>query len=179
MPHIHTEEGQHDLTASFLIVRFRDGSPETLFHRHRKIHKYMMFGGHVELNETPWESVLHEVVEETGYEHKQLQVLQPPYGITQLDGAKIHPVPVVFSTKEYPGAEKTHHHTDATYALITSEDPAGTPDAEESLDWKWLTLDELNALPDDDVVEAWRQVARHVLTHYVYAWNARPLSMYA
>lgn len=179
MAHIHTEEGQHDATVSFFIVRLDTPNPSVLLHMHRKIGKWMMFGGHVELDESPWEAALHEITEETGYAHHQLQVLQPPYRITELDGAKIHPTPVIYSTKEYPAAENTHYHTDATYALITQSEPEGQPDDGESTDIILVDLKQLNAIPDDEIVEAWRQIARAILTYHIYSWNAVDLKEFS
>ena len=172
MPHIHTEAGQHDATVSFFIIRTDTPTPSVMLHMHRKVGKWMMFGGHVELNESPWEAALHEITEETGYAHQQLQVLQPPYRISKLDGAKVHPTPIVYSTKEYPAAEQTHFHTDATYALITNEDPEGQPEEGESTNIIIVNLEELNAIPDDEIVEAWREIAREILSHYYHTWTA-------
>ena len=66
MAHIHTQPGQHDHTASAYIIRTDLDTPRIMLHLHRKIGKYLQFGGHVELNETPWQAVVHELREESG-----------------------------------------------------------------------------------------------------------------
>jgi len=63
MAHIHTQPGQHDHTASAYIVRTDFDEPKIMLHLHRKIGKYLQFGGHVELHETPWQAVVHELRE--------------------------------------------------------------------------------------------------------------------
>lgn len=77
MAHIHTEPGQHDHTASGFIVRTDTPEPTLILHRHKKTGKYMQFGGHIELDETPWQAVRHELMEESGYDLSDLQILQP------------------------------------------------------------------------------------------------------
>jgi len=176
MAHIHTEHGQHDATVSFFIVRTDTCKPTIMLHKHKKIGKLMMFGGHVELGENPWEAALHEITEETGYAHHQLRILQPYHRIMKMDGAKVHPTPVVYSTKEYPKAESLHFHTDATYALLADGAPEGQPEDGESMDIRLVTLEELNAIPDDEIVEAWREIGREVLSHYRLAWT--PLALH-
>lgn len=92
MPHIHTEPGQHDQTASAFIIRTDTPEPAVLFHMHKKVHILLQPGGHIELHETPWQAVLHEIHEETGYELSQLTILQPQQRIRTLSGAVNHPM---------------------------------------------------------------------------------------
>jgi 8-oxo-dGTP pyrophosphatase MutT (NUDIX family) len=174
MPHIHTEEGEHDHTVSFYIVRTDTPKPSIMLHVHRKIGRLMMFGGHVETNESPWETVLHEVTEETGYLHSQLSVLQPKQRISFLAEATLHPVPLCYSTKEYPGTPKKHSHTDVTYAFVADGPPALAPEDGESTDIVVVDIDELNALPDETVVETYRTIGRAVLEQFYGSWE--PLS---
>lgn len=68
MPHIHTEPGQHDLTVSAYIVRMDLPEPAIILHKHRKLNKWLQFGGHVEPHENPWQAVQREIREESGYE---------------------------------------------------------------------------------------------------------------
>ena len=171
MPHIHTEAGQHDATVSFYIIRTDTEKPSLMLHMHRRINKWLMFGGHIELNESPWETALHEITEETGYAHHQLKVLQPEHRILTMDGGKIHPSPILYSTKEYPGVENTHFHTDATYALIADGDPEGNPDEGESTDVIIVNLEQLNAIPDNEIVQAYREIGREILGYYYENWK--------
>lgn len=153
MPHIHTAPGQVDHTVSFFILNYSDrDEPRLTFHRHRKSGKLQMFGGHIELNETPWGALLHELTEETGYEPQQLKLYQPIPAI-HLPGAVVHPQPLLSSTGRYPG-EDSHYHSDSLYLLLTDEEPLGTPEEGESLELYHFTLDELEAHPEDDFM-AW------------------------
>jgi 8-oxo-dGTP pyrophosphatase MutT (NUDIX family) len=77
MSHIHKKPGQHDHTASTFLFRTDFSEPKVMLHFHQKLGSYMQFGGHVELNETPWQTVIHELREESGYDIDQLQILQP------------------------------------------------------------------------------------------------------
>jgi 8-oxo-dGTP diphosphatase len=80
MAHIHIGENEIDLTVSAFIVRkFPDDSWRLLVHRHKKLGKLLQKGGRVELNETPWEAITHELEEESGYDIANLRVfLSPP-----------------------------------------------------------------------------------------------------
>ena len=77
MPHIHTQPNQHDASVTMFIVRLDGNQPRLLMHMHRKLGKLMPPGGHVELSETPWAAVSHELQEETGYRLAELDIMQP------------------------------------------------------------------------------------------------------
>jgi len=50
-------------------VKITEGAePRIILHKHRKLNKLLQFGGHVELDETPWQAVLREIAEESGYD---------------------------------------------------------------------------------------------------------------
>ena len=76
MAHIHTEPGQHDHTVSVYLVLLDGKTPEILLHLHKKYRRLMQFGGHVELNEDPWQAIIHELEEETRYVISELKILQ-------------------------------------------------------------------------------------------------------
>lgn len=67
MPHIHTKPGQYDHTVTAYIVRTDGDDPKVLLHMHRKLGMLLPPGGHVELDETPWAAMAHELTEESGY----------------------------------------------------------------------------------------------------------------
>lgn len=162
MPHIHTEPGQHDHTTSAYIVRLDREEPQILFHMHRKVHKLMQPGGHIELNENPWDSIKHELIEETGYELNQLYVVQPKFTkIQSLTGGDVHPYPLVHSTHAY--GDLDHYHTDSGYLFVTREDPAGAPGEGETNDFHWLTEKELKDLNDDVINRSSAEVALFAL----------------
>ena len=61
MAHIHTLSGQHDFTVSVYIVRqFDDIDWRIALHVHKKHNSLLPFGGHIELDETPWQAVARE-----------------------------------------------------------------------------------------------------------------------
>lgn len=75
MPHIHTQPNQHDMTVSAYIVRKENDEWKYLVHFHKKIEVLMQIGGHIELDETPWQTVAHELEEESGYTPYELTVV--------------------------------------------------------------------------------------------------------
>jgi 8-oxo-dGTP pyrophosphatase MutT (NUDIX family) len=144
MPHIHTKPGQHDLTTTAFIIRTDGDEAYGLLHRHKKLDMLLPVGGHVELDETPWAAIIHEVREESGYEISQLDILQPQERITRMDGVKIHPVPLFLQTHEFK-KDEGHSHVDIGFLFITNQLPAKLPGDGESSDLIWLNAEELDA----------------------------------
>ncbi|TDL45902.1 NUDIX domain-containing protein [Microbacterium oleivorans] len=177
MPHLHTDPGDHDATVSFFIVRTDGPEPRLTYHLHLKVRKLMMFGGHIERNETPWAAVLRELVEESGYQPAQVQLLQPLIRMRQVTDAAAHPVPVMSSTA-CTSADPAHFHTDLLYALITDEEPAGAPEDGESTDIRLVTRSELDRIPDEDIVEMWREAGRFILDEILDAWEPVAMDAY-
>lgn len=168
MPHIHTEPGQHDITASAWIVRVVDGVPRALVHMHRKHGKLMQLGGHIELDETPWQTLSHELVEEGGYDLSDLKILQPYEKPFPIDGAAVHPVPAISNTHK---VSDDHYHSDFGYAFVADDVPSQSPAEGESQDLRWLTLDELDAAVEEgiafrDIADIYRVVIEQFLPVY-------------
>ena len=129
MPHIHTEPGQHDHTVSAYIIRYQDDVPYLLLHRHKKYKKLMQPGGHVELNETPWQAMRHEIVEETGYDLSQLKLLQPPVAPLSFRAPNTTVMPMPLLHNSHFVRDPTidgHYHDDMVYAFVTDELPVQT-----------------------------------------------------
>lgn len=177
MPHIHTNPGEHDSTASAFIVRLDTPEPSILLHVHKKIGKLLQFGGHVELNENPWQAILHELKEETGYNPEQLKILQPKNMLDKLGDAILHPHPVCLNTHDFNGSPD-HKHTDASFAFVANASPIGKPDSGESTDFRLVTLAELNNLTDDEIVPNVRTIASYVLTVCLPTWRQVELDTY-
>lgn len=173
MPHIHTEKGNHDHTASCFIVRTDGSEPRVLLHKHKKLGMLMQPGGHIELNETPWQAVIHEMREETGYELGQLQLLQPPARVKQLFVAKLHPVPVLHNTHAFD-EHGDHYHTDIAYAFVTAEPPKHPVGKGESTDLRWLTRAELAALTEADTYRDIHQVVQFIFDVCLEQWERVP-----
>ena len=178
MAHLNTEPGDHDHTVSFFIIRTDFDEPRLLLHRHKRIGKLMMFGGHVELDEDPWSATLREITEETGYEHEQLAILQPTAVRFTLAGALVHPVAVCQSTAPYPG-ETLHFHSDTAYALTADSAPRGLPGSGESTEFRLLNADGLAVLRSSEVVPMWQNLGLEILANIYPRWVPVPLRRFA
>lgn len=173
MPHIHTKPGQHDHTVSAYIIRLDGDEPRILLHRHKKMGVYMQFGGHVELNETPWQAISHELWEESGYSLGQLSILQPKQRITKLTRSTSHPQPVNINTHSVD-SEGKHFHTDVVYAFVTYENPRSTPGDGESSDIRSFTKAELQSLSPQEVFENVREIGQFILEGPLNNWDKIP-----
>lgn len=177
MPHIHNQPGQYDICVSGYIVKTTEGTePRIILHKHHRLNMLLQFGGHVELTETPWQAVLREIAEESGYDKSQLKLLQPRYDrIASLPGVKLHPQPIAIHT--YP-AGGGHYHTDISYAFITSENPIHSIASCESDDFRLLGLSDLRGLTTKQMRDNAKTIAIYTLTTVVEGWEEVDLSLY-
>jgi 8-oxo-dGTP pyrophosphatase MutT (NUDIX family) len=162
MPHIHTGPGQHDITASAFIVRLDTPEPTIMLHLHKLLGKYLQFGGHVELHETPWQAVTHELREESGYDIDQLEIYQPKNRLVQLSGAVVHPIPSVFLTVRFK-PDMDHYHTDIEYAVVANEAPRNQVAEGESSIIRLYTRNEIALLSNEDIFEDVREICLYIL----------------
>ncbi len=144
MPHLHTKPGQYDHTVSAYIIRTDFAEPKLMLHKHKKLGRWMQFGGHIELNENPWQAICHEIEEETGYQIAQLKVLQPAERLKLSTNNTLHPLPASYNTHQY--GHEQHFHTDAGYIFVANEAPAGAISDNESAEIKLLTAAEIAKL---------------------------------
>lgn len=168
MPHIHTGPDQHDITVSAWIVRLDEDTPRVLVHMHRKMGKLMQIGGHVEIDETPWQTLGHEIPEESGYELTDLRILQPFAETPKVDGAIVHPVPVLSNTHK---VTDSHFHSDYCYAFVADAAPVKLPAAGESQDLRWLTIQEVQDAADrgdafQDIADIYGYILENCLSVY-------------
>jgi len=177
MAHIHTNPGEHDHTASAFIVRTDMDEPRLLLHKHKKLGVLLQPGGHIELNENPWQAIQHEIIEETGYELSQLKILQPSIRMKALSGAILHPIPVSPNTHNFD-SKGNHKHTDEGYAFIADGAPVGEPDEGESVDMRWLSLSELNDIDKNEIFDNVREVGAFILSIILNEWEAVELSTF-
>ena len=99
--------------------------------------------------DTPGRAKCHEILEESGYDINQLKILQPKeFRIKTLNDVLIHPVPIVQLTHGFEIWEE-HYHTDTTYVFVTNSISNHTPANNESMNIKWVTLDELYEISDE------------------------------
>jgi 8-oxo-dGTP pyrophosphatase MutT (NUDIX family) len=119
-------------TGSALVVS-ADGS-RALLHHHRKLDRWLQFGGHCDGDEDVLRVARREALEESGIDGLIVASSRP----FDLD---IHAIPAF-------GAEPVHFHYDIRYVLIAPED-ATSATSEESHELRWFTPAEMNALPLD------------------------------
>jgi 8-oxo-dGTP pyrophosphatase MutT (NUDIX family) len=129
-PFDETADSTH-VTASAIVTSRRG----VILHRHRRLHRWMQPGGHLEPGEVPQEAVIRECVEETG-----LAVAHPP------DGAILVHVDV-------HRAAKGHVHLDLRY-LLWAPDADPSPAPGESQDVAWFTWEAADDLADEALAGA-------------------------
>ena len=171
MAHIHTGKDQHDFTVTAFIVRIDGDEPKVLLHMHRKHHVLLPVGGHVELLESPWEAIAHELEEEAGYKLSALEILQPKSRIKSMPKTMFHPVPVSMNT-HYIADD--HFHSDIEYAFTTKSDPTESIAEGESMDIRWITKAELNALEPSAIFDSTKEVYNFILDEALNNWDSVP-----
>ncbi len=169
MPHIHDKPGQHDLVVSMYIVRTDFDEPKIMLHYHKKLNSWMQFGGHVELDEDPWQAVIHELKEESGYDISQLKILQPKNRLAIISDAKLHPQPFVVHTHYIT---KDHMHTALDYAFITDQEPKYDIGENESVLVKSVNRDELEALNECEIFSSTKDICLYIFDELLNDWQA-------
>lgn len=168
MPHIHIEPGQHDQSVTAYIVRIDTPEPRALVHMHRKLNILLPVGGHIELHETPWQAMAHELLEESGYDMSEAKVLQPVVRVESLEDAVLHPYPISMNTHLIG---KDHFHSDISYGFVVENDPTKAAEEGESSDFRWLTSKELKALDSSEILANTRQVYDFILNNALKHWE--------
>lgn len=173
MGHIHAEPGQHDHTASAYIVRLDGSEPRVMLHRHKLDKLYLHFGGHIELDENPWQTVIHELREEAGYDIAQLKVLQPKLRMKKLANAEVHPVPFCYNTHSVKNLQG-HFHTDAVFAFTTEDSPKHPLAEGESGDIEIFTRQEIVDMAANKIFPVARAMALFLLDEILPNWEQIP-----
>lgn len=172
MSHIHTEPGQHDVTASAFIIRTNGDEPRAMLHMHKKLGKYLQFGGHVELHENPWQAVTHEIQEESGYTLDELELLQPYARIKVAGDTILHPVPITLNTHAFSKID--HYHSDIGFAFVASKPPKASPAENESQEMVLFTATELKELPKDKIPDNVRHTFLFAMAECLKNWEHVP-----
>lgn len=175
MPHIHTDPGQHDATATAFIVRYKNDVPCVLLHMHRKFGKLMPPGGHIELHETPWAAMIHELEEESGYTSAELDILQPKLRMKQISRIVLHPQPFVSNTH---AINEEHYHTDLSYVFIADDAPVKLPAEGESTDLRWLSAEDIKNLSGDATWQNVREMCEFIFNTLLpsHEWEHVPVT---
>lgn len=174
MPHIHTSPNQHDHTATGYIIRTDTPEPLALLHMHKKLGVLLPIGGHIELHETPWQAMAHELVEESGYTLDQLQILQPPHVLSRLTSVAMHPYPLVLNTHAITNDRfitGEHFHSDIAYGFTTAQDPVQAIGEGESADVRWLSAADLQKLPETIIRPNTKEVYTFMLETALKKWH--------
>ncbi len=125
------------VTASSVIV----GRRGTVLHLHRRLHRWMQPGGHIDTGEEPATAALRESIEETG-----LALSHPPDG------------PVMVHLDVHPAASG-HTHLDLRFLLLGPDnDPAPPPG--ESQEVRWFSWEEAEQTADESLAGALRAARR-------------------
>jgi 8-oxo-dGTP pyrophosphatase MutT (NUDIX family) len=118
------------VTASAVVV----GPRGVILHRHRRLHRWLQPGGHIDPGETPEEAAMREVGEETG-----LAVVNPRGG--ELLHVDVH------------RSAAGHVHLDLRF-LLQAADAEPEPAPGESREVAWFTWEEAVGIADEALVGA-------------------------
>ena len=129
------------VTASAVVV----GPRGVLLHRHRRLHRWLQPGGHLDTGEQPEEAARRECEEETG-----LAVRHPRGG------------PVLVHVDVHPAADD-HVHLDLRY-LVHGPDAEPAPPPGESQAVAWFSWSDAEAVADEALVGALRSARRLIAT---------------
>jgi 8-oxo-dGTP pyrophosphatase MutT (NUDIX family) len=131
---VHFEPGH--ITGSAIL--FNSNKTNILMNHHKSLNKWMNFGGHCDGEEDVLAVAIRETMEESG-----ITALKPlTANIVDID---IHTIPA--NDKK---GEPEHKHFDIRYVMqMTSEQDFQISD--ESLDLKWMTIDEALSVCDDSL----------------------------
>jgi 8-oxo-dGTP pyrophosphatase MutT (NUDIX family) len=129
------------VTASAVVV----GRRGVLLHRHRRLHRWLQPGGHLDPGELPEDGALRECEEETGL------VMRHPSGGPVLMHVDVH------------GAADDHVHLDVRY-LVLGPDAEPRPPPGESQEVAWFTWDQAEGLADAALAGALRSARGLIAT---------------
>lgn len=146
---------ERQFTATVYILE----NGKVLLIHHKKLHKWLPPGGHLDPNEIPSEAAKREAFEETGLEIEF--IAQENVWIDRWNAKSFHR-PYMCLLEEIPayGDKPAHQHIDMIYVAK----PIGgalTHNQHETHDIRWFTVKELEAMvPDQDIFEETLQTIR-------------------
>lgn len=131
------EAGPVHVTGSAIVLP-TDGTSRTVLHHHKRLHRWLQPGGHVDAGEPAHEAARREVHEETG-----LVVAHPPSG------------PRLVHVHVHDGG-RGHVHLDTRWLLLADPGQDFAPAAGESRHVRWVDVDDLADMADSSVTAAVR-----------------------
>src|SRR3989344_1553218 len=143
MPHIHTNSGQADFTASVFVVY----QNKVLLRFHEKYKIWVVPGGHIELDETPEDAAIREVKEEVGLDVQLWAGNKADftYDTVSSDVYRELIPPILMNIHK---VNDDHRHIDLVYFATATTHMIVEPDNHErSGGCRWLTKEELLADP--------------------------------
>ena len=139
------------ITASALVIDCASG--RVLLHYHRKLSRWLQVGGHLEGETDVAQAALREAREETGL----LDLAFFPLAAVAPVDLDVHTIP---AQPDMPA----HLHLDFRYLLTTRQPHALAPERGESLQFRWLTVEQALAL-DDALDSSLRRLLRKAQEH--------------
>jgi 8-oxo-dGTP pyrophosphatase MutT (NUDIX family) len=120
------DAGPVHVTGSAVVV----GRRGTVLHLHKRLHRWLQPGGHLDPGETPWEAARREGEEETGL------ALEHPGSGPRMLHVDVHP------------AAAGHTHLDLRYLLLAPDRDPNPPEGESPLA-RWYSWDDAVAVADE------------------------------
>jgi 8-oxo-dGTP pyrophosphatase MutT (NUDIX family) len=126
------------ITASAFVVT--PDFQQLLLHFHRKLNRWLQFGGHDEGEKHPAKAVLRELVEESGLQHFDF------FGAPTVFDLDIHAIP---ESKK----QAQHLHFDVRYLFIANSQQELNPADGESNLLRWMDLQEASSALDEEAAQ--------------------------
>lgn len=146
---LNNSNPEKHLAASALVM---DKDGKLLLLKHKKLGVWLYPGGHVEPHETPDETVIREVKEETGLDVEIISHKDDSLASAKEDIAALHH-PYTILCEKIPGTaptDKDHYHVDMVYLCnIVNQDNYGSIAHSESQEMDFFGPDDL------DQIELW------------------------
>ncbi len=116
---------------------------KVLLHMHKKLGKWLYFGGHVDEGESPLEAAIRETKEESGL---NVRIISSRKGSSIKDNLTVEqPLPLVIMDEDVRYKNGRHRHFDLVYLA----EPRGKADhiaAGESRRFRWFAENEMDGL---------------------------------